>query len=492
MLTGAAPRRRPHAARIVASGLAVGVLAALVVVFLAASDSPDAGQNPQDRHAIDSATAPAHGFTAGAASGAARIAVTRQRQQRIEGWGMTVLEGGKLDPIVAGNGLSRRELRRLDRLIFDRARINLVRVFGPNQRGGDPDVEEWSRSEPQLEFMRRVRERGVRFMFTGGGAPPSMRHGQDPNGALAHGHEAGYAGFLADNLAVAQRAGARFAWAAAANEPDIYGASWVAMTPDQAALVYAELARLIHSRGLRTQIALGDNQGWTRTEQYVRQQWEDPGVRRRAAVVSTHDYSGRDPGVMQRVASFARQRDLSLWMTEWTGGCPGGGCPDTPDISFALRWAQQISYDLSVGDVQAWFLLQAVAPSTHGADSGIAVRRYGSRQRPYYLTKRYWVLRQFTSVAPPGSHSFDVQTDSAELGAVAFRRRGRTGLVVTNPTSGRREARVDLGSSSGVLRVHRTSQDENFRNVDRLRYRGQDFSYEFPPQCVTTFQLKAG
>jgi hypothetical protein len=472
---------------------AVALLGAAVVWVFRGSENPASAPE-------HSAPPPAShgGVTAGSADADAaatppRLFVTRTRRQRIEGWGISVLRTGPDEPIVSGQGLSRPKLERLDRLIFRKAGINLVRVFGPNQTGTQTQAGVWSRADERLDFMRRVRRYGVRFMFTGAGAPLSMRDGNSPNGALIHGQERPYARFLARSLEVAERAGAQFKWAAIGNEPDIFGAFWVGMAPDQAAAVYRELARQIRSRGLRTRLVLGDNEGWARTYEYARPEWEQAGVRSLASVVASHDYSGLEPPTVQRVSDFARQRDLSTWMTEWAGGaCPTGSCPDDPSIGSAIQFASQISYDLNVGWVQAWFPLQGAAPTTHGAAAALVIRDYENSSQPYYLSKRYWILRQFTSVARPGAYRYDVEGAPEELQAVAFRQGATTGLVVTNPLDAEQQVTIALGGREGAITVHRTSATEDFRRLPRRRYGGEPLHEVLPAESVTTFRLNAG
>jgi O-glycosyl hydrolase len=348
----------------------------------------------------------------------------------------------------------------------------------------------WSSSDQRLRFMRRVSRFGVRFMFTGGGAPLSMRAASSPTGPLLAGQEGAYARFLANSLEVAQRAGAPFTWAAIGNEVDNQGNYWVAMQPEQAARVYRDLAREIRSRGLRTRLVLGDNESWAGTNEYSNLEWQQPAVRSLASVVASHGYGTVGPSVVRPVTVFARRRGLAPWMTEWVTGCTADPSDAAAQLTIAIQWANRITSDLTIGDVQAWFMLQAVPPASHGASCGIAVRKFGDPRHPYVVNKRYWMLRQFTSVAQPGAHRYDVATDAGDLGAVAFRRGRATGLVVTNPGSVARAVRVVLGHR-GALSVRTTSATDNFRLVRESSYDGGELEQVLPPESVTTFRLVA-
>ena len=117
---------------------------------------------------------------------------------------------------------------------------------------------------------------------------------------------------------------------------------------------------------------LGDDQGWARTYDYAQLEWESAKVRELASVVASHAYSGATPPLMERMRSFATHRGLSLWMTEWSPGCPE--CLRTHQPELAIRWAVQIAYTLNSADAEAWFMFRGVAPVTHGVPGAIIVR----------------------------------------------------------------------------------------------------------------------
>jgi O-glycosyl hydrolase len=419
----------------------------------------------------------------------ATITVTALRGQQIEGWGTSVFSADNSDPIVTGSGLSPHQLAQLDREIFSNAGINLVRVFAPPGPPGGSQPAVWSSSDPIFRFMRRVRPLGVRFLLTGGGAPLSMREGQSPTGALLPGQEQAYARLLARDLEVAAAAGAPFDWAAAGNEPDNPGKFWVAMLPDQAARVYGELARQVRFGKLSTRLVLGDTLGWDGARRYADAALKAPGVRSLASAVATHDYSGLDRPTQRALSGFATQNRLQLWMTEWVTGCTDAAFAPETQLGLALEWARRIALDLNRGNVQAWFMLQAVAPPFHGASCGIAVRLYGHPAQPYFLNKRYSMLRQFTDVAPPGAYRYDVRVDSNVLSAVAFRHSRTEALVVINPSARVQRARLNLGTAPGELAVRRTSATENFAPVSTRAYDGDPFPQRMAPHSVTTFTL---
>jgi O-glycosyl hydrolase len=413
---------------------------------------------------------PAHGEVA--------VEVTGSVRQPIDGWGTSVVTDTRVEPLISP-GLSGRSLRRLDRAVFRSAGINLVRVFGPghgSERGrvGPPRAD-----DPRFAFMRRVRRYGVRFMLTGSDAPPAMKQGI----ALAAGRERDYAAYLVSVARLAERLGVPFSWVAAANEPD-HPASLLTLSSAQAAGVYANLAKLLPARGLGARLALGDDIGWPQTVSYARAQLQSQPVRRRAAVLASHAYRGND-GNRAEVARLAGQEGLAFWQTEWTTGC--STCPDDRTMKIGLTYAQHIAADLAAG-ARAWFAFRAVSDTSHGPIAGLVVRTRGGA-RPFRLTKRFQVFRQYSSAAPGGSRRLAVTGSIDSVPVLAFRKRRRLAVVLTNAGTGSVSVRLDLGRRRGLVSTRRTSENEDFRRLGPRSYQGSPLALALPGRSVTTVFL---
>lgn len=426
-----------------------------------------------------------------ARAGTATLQVTGQPLQRIDGWGATIVTDSPRDPQAEPAGLSRGELGALDRLVFKRAGINLLRINGPGfvtPAGPDgvglaSDGEgRPSARDGRWALMRRARRFGVRFLFTASNAPASMKRGR----FLAHGSERRFARYVADNLSFARRLGVPFDFVAIGNEID-NSARFIALrlSAGQAAKVYDALAGEITRRRLPTRLALGDNINWSGAVGYASAALRSPRVGSLASVLASHAYGG--DGSRAAAGHLARARGLSLWMTEWTGArCIDGGCGDDPDIGYALRWAEQITRDLSMPGTNAWFLLRPVDDSTHGASSGIIVRTRGDARRPFYRTTRFYVFRQFTSAAPPGARRVETL---GHVPALAFRFGRRLSVVVTNRGDRGRRVRLRLGPGPGRVAIRRTGATERFERLPDRRYDGRELRLSLPARSVTTVTL---
>lgn len=417
------------------------------------------------------------------ASGAnVTVTVTDQERQKVDGWGASIGSDTFRDPQVVPVGLSARELRRLDRLVFRTAGINLVRVFGPGLgtalETGDVSVRA---SDPRFSFMRRTRRYGLRFMLTGADAPGSMKAGQE----LLPGKEAAYARYLAGILRLAARAGAPFSYVAIANEPSHFK-SLLRISPDQAARVSAALVRRIRSLGLRTRLVVGDDVGWGASFRTAAAALSSRAVREAASLVASHPYGG-DREAIRRVAGLARRNRLRVWQTEWSMKCPSD--PPEKEMRCNLDWAEPIFDHMVLGGASAWFTIKGATDSSHGAEGALIVRQRGQTP-PFFTTKRFHLFRQYSSAAPPGSRRLKVTTAGADLRALAFRGAEGLAVVLTNASPQPLEVALDLGDREGDVSARRTSATEDFLEVARYPYEGHPVKVSLPPESVSTFSLR--
>ncbi len=411
------------------------------------------------------------------------VSVSGRERQAITGWGASVVSDTFIDPLVDTGGLSPGQIRELDRLVFAEAGIDIVRVFGPGF--GRARVSAPARArvrDRSFAFMRRVSSNGVRFMYTGADAPAELKDGR----RLLAGGERPLARYVAGYLRFARDAvGVGFDYAAIANEPD-NRSSRLTMTPEQSARVYSELANELDRQGMDTQLVLGDTTGWGTACPYASAQLATPDARAGAVAFASHPYFGSGDEA-RAVGEQARRAGVEVWQTEYGTGC--ATCPEDDSIHRAIGWSRKIVSDLTKPQVSAWFAFRAVADSTHGPGDALLVRVRGDRRRPFFATRRFYVVRQYTSVAPRGARRLEVGERVPGVLTVAFRTGERVAAVVTNTSRRSRPIRLDLGPRGGRLDVRRTSFRERFAPIAPLAYRGRPLRLVLPPESVTTYAL---
>jgi O-glycosyl hydrolase len=423
-----------------------------------------------------------------------RVTVTDRERQPIEGWGISVVGDTENEPLVVPN-LGRTDVQQLDRLIFDEAGVNLVRVFGPGYgtqletgRSSASPAERPRitgdlrprRDDPRFAFMKRVRPYGVRFMLTGADAPGELKApGAE---ALASGAEARYADYLLSFLGFARdQVGVPFEYVAVGNEPD-NGRSLLTLAPSQAERTYELLAERLQSEGSPIRLVVGDNTTWPATLTYARAALAEPAVGASAAAIASHAYGGSSEE-MRAVAELARARGLPVWQTEWGTGCVG--CPDEDSMEVALRWSEQIAAALVDGEASAWFAFRGVASSGHGPGDGLVVRT-PDEPEPFHTTKRFDVFRQYSSVAGPGSRRLETEVSGDQVLAVGFKSSDGVAVVLTNLAPQAANLSLDLGSRNGRLSGRRTDSEASFQALPHQDYAGHPLDLSVPAQSVTT------
>jgi len=407
-----------------------------------------------------------------------RLVVTTAPRQRIDGWGVSVVTDTSVDPL-ADPKTPTVQLAAWDRLLFRDAGINLIRVFGQGYRKGSPtgaraaDVR-----DGRFALMRRASRDGVRFMYTGAAPPGDIADGN----RLRAGSEARYAAYIAGYLRVARDVvGVPFSFAAIGNEPD-NRSSLLTMPPEQAAAVYRSLNQRMRVAGLRTRLVLGDTTGWGTACPYARRLLATPGLAPAAAAFATHPYYGTVRQA-RSLSQLAAASGLPVWQTEFGTGC--SDCRDHDSTSEAMVWARKIASALTDGNVSAWFGFRPVADVTHGPGDGLIVRT-GDRVRPYYVSRRYDVFRQFSSVAPPGSRRVDVRGTGRRVPAVAFRSGRRLALVVINQRP-RPWSTTLRFPGPGRLTLVRSSALEHFRRIAVPPMSRNTLDVVLPPRSVSTY-----
>lgn len=467
-------------------GAALAVAALAVAALAGCGGGGNRGSSPAPKgSAFAPGCPPGRTERTGGQPGSNLIAVTGRARQTIRGWGASVVGDTYVEPLVDPVGLTPAQLRTLDVLVFRKAGIDLVRVFGPGYgRTAVTATGAALRRDRRLAFMRRVAPLGVRFMWTGADAPAPLKDGR----RLAAGSEAAYARYIAGQLRFARDANRTpFAYAAIANEPD-NPVSLLTMTPRQTAAVYAALAGELRRQRLTTRLVFGDDTGWNTACRYARAQLASPAARRAAVAVASHGYRGRRPDA-RGVARDARRSGLEVWQTEWGTGCTS--CPEDNSMHRALGWSHKIVSNLENGQASAWFTFRAVALDDHGPGDALIVRRRSDRRSPWLLTRRFFVFRQYTSAAPPGARRLDVRERVPGVFSVAFRTRRRVALVVTNERHGPARVRLALGTRRGAVLVRRTSEHESFAALPALRAGGRALAVTLPAQSVTTYSVAA-
>jgi len=179
-----------------------------------------------------------------------------------------------------------------------------------------------------------------------------------------------------------------------------------------------------------------------------------PGARRALAALAVHGYDYPSRAVLRQVALLGRREGLPIWDTEiccFDG--EGFGYQYDPTMTSGLWLARTIYKDLMVEDASVFDWWIALSPDLGcspaadptcfqdinplGRNDGLIyfdLNGVRDGDRRLYLTKRYYVLGQFSRYLRPGMKLVPVVTSDARVEALAGLSRSRLVLVLIDLT----------------------------------------------------------
>ncbi len=243
-----------------------------------------------------------------------------------------------------------------------------------------------------------------------------------------------------------------------------------------------------------------------------------PGVRSSLAALAFHGYDFPSKAVLAKVAEFSRRVGLPVWATEICCYDDAGfGYQYDPTMNSAMWLATTIYDDLMVADASAfdwWLALSpdlgcdpAADPSCFrsvnvlGRNDGLIyfnLNGAANGNRRLYLTKRYYVLGNFSRYLRPGASLVPVATSDARVEALAAIEGSQEVVVAINLTpqgSPGLPLQIDFPSGSGVLipeSAVSTSPVKSLSAVDLPTVSGRIALALSQPFSVTTYVFRIG
>ncbi len=208
--------------------------------------------------------------------------------------------------------------------------------------------------------------------------------------------------------------------------------------------------------------------------------------------INLHTYGGRDRVRARNIATEYKKR---LWMSEVDGS--GGMGYDPNHIKPGLELAHQISVDLNWLKPNAWVFWQAVEdrdnmkPERENMNWGLIHADFSGKTTDYYLTKKYYVMKQFSSHIRANSLRLDLGQEDF-VGFMSEDGQEIT-LVLTNTSKNDQTVainlpfRIDLKAQTSW----RTSSSENHQAIEPPCKMGgiQTLDVYMPKESVTTLVL---
>jgi O-glycosyl hydrolase len=339
-------------------------------------------------------------------------------------------------------------------------------------------------------------------------------------GQLTPADESAYGDYLATVIAHFAAQGITLDRISPMNEPDnsffTCGQEGMAVPASQRAAVIDAVGAALSPTGLPTTVIADES---SQTGQLLSEAptWlGDPSAPGYVSAIAHHTYDNPGDVNLQLVSALGSLHAKTKWATEiccqvtGNGGASNGyGAQYDPTIGGGLVLATIIYRDLTLADDSAfqwWTALSSELGCDPTADSACATTTNsngwndgliyydpnyaGNGDQNLYVTKRFYVLGQYSRYVRPGAVRYAIGGAPAGVQAMAFWQHDAWTVVVSNTTGASTPFALDLGSGAvSPQGAYRTSATENLAAVAAPSVSGSTMSTTLPAQSVSTFVL---
>lgn len=369
-----------------------------------------------------------------------------EQRQIIRGFGGATVDRWSLDlneedlDRVYGNGE--------DELGFTIHRIQVVSDQFPSQRNAE------------LEHAQGAAERGARVIAAPWSPPARMKTNNDlVGGSLKPDSFAAYAEYLNDFAQYMADNGAPLYGLSIQNEPDIQvsyeSCDWTA----------SDMRSFLANHGdeiTATRVMAPESYNFDHS--FSDPILNDSDAAANLDIVAGHIYGGG-------LEPYPKARDMGkeLWMTE--------------HLDTLTTWQANLGTGKEMHD--------ALADANFSAYLWWYVKRfYGPLTESGEISKRGYVMAQYSKFIRPGSHRVDVSTstESASVHISAYNGE-RPAVVALNMGETSQQVHFELqNSSASQLRSYRTTESQNLAPTDTVQVSDDGFTQTLPPESITTYK----
>ncbi len=382
-----------------------------------------------------------------------------------------------------------------------------------------PGVYDWNDDPAGLTFLRAAVEMHVPVIIGFvNSAPPEFKTVPEAcGGDLASNEVEAYTVYLATIAQHLHSIGLTLDYISPMNEPDYTfstcGQEGMAVPPPERATVVSDLYAQLQQKAPYTKIIADESSqvGPQLLKEYM--QWL-PQVYKDIAAIAHHTYDFPSAATLEQMAADMAQFHKPTWMTEiccWDG--TGYGQQYNPTISGAMWMADDIYKDMVDGhdaSFQWWLAFSdamgcsplgdpscATEINSSGWNDGLAYydpnfASDGNQQ--IYLTKRFWVMANFSRYVRPGAVLHKVSSAAINLRLMAFSdSSGWVVIAINDNSTGFAATTVQVSIPTkdhlDLTGAYQTSATDNLQPVTGSKVHGDLLTITVPPQSVTTFVL---
>ena len=378
----------------------------------------------------------------------------------------------------------------------------------------------WSNDPGGQYFLKAAATDGVPDLIGFVNSAPSQytTNGKNCAGEINTADYAAYGTYIATIVSHFASEGVTLSQISPMNEPDDSfsgcGQEGMEVPASERAGVIDGVGSALKSAGLATKIIADESSQTTQLLSEAPTWLADASAPSYLAAIAHHTYDNPSGSTLEQVGALGDVNSKPVWASEICCQISGGGgygAQYDPTIAGGLGLANYIYTDLSYADDSAfqWWTALSSALGCDPATSSTCATSVNENSTGWndgliyydpsyatdgnqnlYLTKRFYVLGQYSKYVRPGAVRYGVSGSPSGVQTMAFWNNGQWTVVATNTNTSATTLSLNLGSGTLTSAgAYQTDASENMASISAPGISGSTISASLPAQSVTTYVL---
>jgi len=380
----------------------------------------------------------------------------------------------------------------------------------------------WSNDPGGQYFLKAAAADGVPDLIGFVNSAPSeyTTNGENCGGEINTADDAAYGTYLATIVSHFASEGVTINQVSPMNEPDdsfsSCGQEGMEVPASERAGVIDAVGSALKSAGVPAKVIADESSKTTQLLPEAPTWLADASAPTYLAAIAHHTYDNPSDPTLEQVGGLGDVNGKPVWASEiccQVSGGGGYGAQYDPTIAGGLTLANYIYTDFSYADDSAfqWWTALSSALGCDPATSSTCATSVNSNSTGWndgliyydpsyatdgnqslYITKRFYVLGQYSKYVRPGAVRYGVSGSPSGLQTMAFRQNGQWTVVATNTNTS--ATTLSLNLDSGTLTsagAYQTDASENMASIAAPAISSSTISASLPAQSVTTYVLSS-
>jgi O-glycosyl hydrolase len=376
----------------------------------------------------------------------------------------------------------------------------------------------WSNDPGGQYFLKAAAADGVPDLigFVNSAPTEYTTNGENCAGEINTADDAAYGTYLATIVSHFASEGVTINQVSPMNEPDdsfsSCGQEGMEVPASERAGVIDAVGSALKSAGLSTKVIADESSKTTQLLSEAPTWLADASAPSYLAAIAHHTYDNPSDSTLEQVGGLGDVNGKPVWASEICCQISGGGGYGQqydPTMAGGLVLANYVYTDFSYADDSAfqwWTALSSQLGCDPATSSSCATTVNSSGwndgliyydpsyatdgNQSLYLTKRFYVLGQYSKYVRPGAVRYGVSGSPSGVQTMVFRQNGQWTVVATNTNTS--ATTLSLNLDSGTLTpagAYQTDASENMASITAPGISSSTISASLPAQSVTTYVL---